>query len=184
MQNKIVHEFSLGHIFLSVLIPCHLRNSQPLPTVTPQALHHMSLSAPNLTSPHLLPSAHDHGHDLFPQHPAAGWVLPPSAPCKPNWATSSTESQQESWDTTEVRMFRPGEPAHHPAPAPALLTAVLLGFELQREPGTLQDIFPLSLSAVEKCLLASSCALSVSLSLGWTLEFNHVSESLSFLSIP
>lgn len=81
-------------------------------------------------------------------------------------------------------MFRPGGPEHHPAPATVSLLQGYLGLSSRQSQAHCKTSAPLS--AVEKCLLVSSCALSVSLSLGWTLEFNHVSEvfqSPSFLPI-
>lgn len=155
--------------FLSVLILCHFRTSQPLPTVTPRACI-TCLFFPS-ASPLPLPPAHEHGSTPSPNHPAAGWVLFPFAPCKCNWDTSSTQGQQ---DRREVRMLRLGVAEDHPVLATASVTTALLGLELQREPGTLQDISPsVSCGKMPACkLMCLQCAPEPR----WTLEFSHISE--------
>lgn len=183
LQSK-VHSFFLGHVF--VLSPS-LATSVPLshsPLWPPSPASHMSLSALVLSSSLTICSWT--WPYLFPHHPAPGWVAFPPAPCMCAWATPSTQGQQENWDR-EVRMLKPGDPGHHPALATGSVksTAVCyMGLSAREDQTHCKTSLPLSLSTVENAYCNHTSPVCP-LSLGWTLEFDHILEVLySPFSLP
>lgn len=123
-------------MFLSVLIPCHFRTSQPPPTVTPRAC----ITCPFLPSASPLLSLCAHEHGSTSSTTTCCWLDPPSlCPMQAKLGHLFHTRPAREPGQRRGQDAQAGRPRTSSGLATASLTAVLPGFELQRELGTLQD---------------------------------------------